>query len=119
MDTIRLNNDQCFTLITCGVSRTDTKLELSFISELSSAEVKAIFKNQNNTKLITLSSGGTEYEYGDFVIYKSITESIIQIDGNDMEVYTIVLEKKDLRTELKELQEVVDILLISNLEGGA
>lgn len=116
MDKIKLGKYE-FELEPMGISSRGKELVLTIKADVESRAIKEIFKSEKETRVITLISGGTETEYIDYIVFRSITD-------NDDGTYIIALEKesvetivKKLRAEIKQNTEIVNNLLVTDLEG--
>lgn len=135
MEQIKLKNGSLYDLVPGGVlDLGDDRLQIIVLpGEKSFMDIEGDFENDSNTKKITVldSTGESVIVKNDYTVLESVTKNLNYVTGSEEHmdeegekshrdaretVYIITLSKPDLWTQVKNLQEAVDLLVLSELE---
>ncbi len=140
MDELKLKNGSSYELVVGGVfALSDEKLQITILpGSKTFLEIETDFQNEANTEHITIISnfGDTINIRRDFTSLESIskindyvigreqiTTGEFSEDGTEMfeyndikgTVYTIILNKPDLREQIRNMQDAIDTLVLNEL----
>lgn len=135
MEQIKLSNKSVYELVAGGVLD-DGKDKLQIVllpGEKTFAEIETEFENENNTQKIKVvdSAGETVNIKNGYTMLDSISKQNNYVVGSEEyedengetnyrdvtgTVYIITLSKPDLREQVRNLQDAVDVLVLSGLE---
>lgn len=134
MEQLKLGNGYTYDLVVGGVFElSDEKLQIIILAGSNTfSEIESVFENESNTQKIKIVNpdGDTMSIKSGYTSLESIAKQNNYVTGSEEYiddngetsykdivnvVYTIVLAKPDLRWQLKNLQETVDVLVLERL----